>query len=180
MTCKSFQKSEPAFLVVAVRTVLEILDSSVHYETVEVDYLLFADILEVPDKVRNVVTVLLGGLSSEGLLSDFLQGHDVLGTKLGGDTGEQVLQGLALVVAGHDEDVSGDGCLQFRVLEMNDLAVLHEHIDFLDLGDWVAAELLHGGLELLVIRTTDLLGRSLGSSDSSLSSDSASIAELCH
>ena len=115
--------------------------------------------------------ILLHGLVAIGELAEGGQG---VGAELVQDTGDELSEFLVLAVTGDDEGVGGDGgvdcgihvsvtdsfsCQLFaasriRTLgsgEVDDVAVVLEHVDLLNSLDGLSVELLQGGKKLLVV-----------------------------
>lgn len=138
------------------------------------NYLLLADFFEVLDKVGNVLTGGLGGsgLGGVGLLGDLLEGHQVLGSELSGNTGQEILERLGLVVSRDNENVGRNRGLHLGINEVDNVTVLEEQVDFLNSGDGVAAQSLQGSLKLGVVGSVTLVRSLLGSSHSTLTTDS--------
>lgn len=123
------------------------------------------------------------GLGAVVLLCDLTEGREGVGTELVEDVGHEVGEFLGDSVAvdgvgvgsrsgvdcrraGRVPSVVGNppkegGGLTGRALEVEDLAVVHEHVDLVYGTDALHVELLEGGLELLVIGGTGLLGSDL-------------------
>lgn len=118
---------------------------------------LLAGLLEVLDKLRNVViaVVLLSGgvlLSSGERLGYLLQVGETVRSELVNDTGEQFLKRLLLVTAADHVGVGSDVRLNLGVLEVDDLSVFLEEIDLLDGRNVIHPEALKRALKTLVVR----------------------------
>jgi len=101
------------------------------------------------------------------LLCNLLQILKVVRAELVDDAGEELLELLRLRGSADDICVCRDGCLNFRVEEMDHIVVL-ENVHFLDPRDRVHPEALECPLQPLVIRGVCLVDGLLLSPDSPL------------
>ena len=96
-----------------------------------------------------------------------LEGLILLGSNLGDDLGDHVLQLLDLTIAGQYQEVLAHGELNLGLAEVKDGSVVLEHVDFINVIEGLDTKLLDGACELLVnsdgaLGFVDLLGSSLG------------------
>merc|ERR1719310_896982 len=116
---------------------------------------LLADLLEALADVWDVIVATFLRLSATTLsgegLSKALQVHHAVWAELADDARQQLLQLLRLAVARHNESVGLHSSLHLWVHEVDDGAVLLEHVDLLDARNLVAAQALQLRLHLLVI-----------------------------
>jgi hypothetical protein len=83
------------------------------------------------------------------------------GAKLLEDIGEHRLERLGLGGASDTEEVLSNRERSLGLSEMDDRGVVLEHVDLIDVGKSLHAELLDGRLELLVLRDLDGRGSKL-------------------
>ena len=110
------------------------------------------------------VLVALGELAERG---------KAVGAKLVQDPGNELGEFLLLAVTVEGEGVGGDGGVDSGSTEVDNVAILLEHVDLLDGLNGLDIHLLEGGLELLVVGAgalVDLLDLAAGSTLASVGS----------
>ena len=122
----------------------------------------FGSSLEVTvNKGRNVIVVVatFGGLLAETtFIDDVLQESVLLWANLLENVWQHILQLLGLWGSDHREEVLSHGERNCGSAEMDNRVVVFEHVHFFNVLEWLHAELLDSGLELLVLVDDTLSG----------------------